>query len=353
MKRLLVIVMSLLTTPPLEAGGTNNDAAANLRVGESINGFPNWEERVIHQWINRSRVDPQADLARCGASCAESKCYQPVAPLSWDDSLGRAARFHSDEMREQNYIAHDSKCTVVSNINSLYPAGCDGDASCACVGGSPTCSGGTCTPWNVRVGMFGGSPAGEIIAGYSDPNAAFYVWLYESSPTDACGPNGSNLHRWIILQMSGSVGVGVSGYSTADFGGGAAAYKIPSGAHYPRQAESVEVWANWFDAQAPRSASVVVDGKCIPLQLEHGTQQNGAWSATVSNLGTGCHRYYFSFVDSTGRELTYPATGSLGIGDEQCSEWTTSRSSAKCSTPSANPVTPAPSPVSRRRGVRH
>lgn len=243
---------------------------------------------------------------------------------------------------------------VVSNINSLYPAACDGDPSCACAGGKPACSGSGCTPWNVRVGMFGGSPSGEIIAGYSDPNAAFYQWLYESAQIEACGPNGANLHRWIILQMSGAVGVGVTGFPTADFGGGAEPYKIPSGTHYPRVAESVEVWANWFDTQAPRSASVVVDGKCIPMKLKRGSQQNGAWSATLNSVASGCHRYYFSFIDSTGKEFTYPVTGSLGIGDGTYSEWNTTRAYSKCSSPSSNPVTPAPAPVpARRRGVRH
>lgn len=348
MKRLLVIFITLLSTPP--ASGD-----ANLRAGESINGFPNWEERVIHQWINRARVDPQADLARCGAACAESKCYQPVAPLAWSERLSRAARFHSDEMREQHYMAHDSKCTVVSNINALYPAGCDGDPSCACAGGTPTCTGSGCTPWNVRVGLFGGSPSGEIIAGVSDPNFAFYSWLYEPSSSEACGPNGSNLHRWIILQMTGGVGVGVSGFSTADFGGGGEPYKIPSGSHYPRYAESVEVWANWFDSKAPLSASVVIDGRCIPMQLKRGTKENGAWSATLNGITSRCHRYYFSFVDSTGKEFTYPATGSLGIGDGSCADWDTSRKYTKCSSSSgSNPVMPPPKPViARKRATRH
>ena len=54
--------------------------------GESdAEGFPSWEERVIHEWMNRSRSDPQADLADCpGSNCSEKACYAVTAPLVYD-----------------------------------------------------------------------------------------------------------------------------------------------------------------------------------------------------------------------------------------------------------------------------
>ena len=55
--------------------------ATNLRAGESINGFPNWAERVILEWMNRARVDPQKEMTACGAACSEAICYKPAAPL--------------------------------------------------------------------------------------------------------------------------------------------------------------------------------------------------------------------------------------------------------------------------------
>ena len=102
------------------------------------------------------------------------------------------------------------------------------------------------------------------------------------------------------------------------------------------------VWSHVVGA--PRSAAAIVDGHCVSLSLKRGTPQNGAWSATVSNVGSGCHRYYFSFIDSTGAEVTYPATGSLGIG---CADWDTSRIQASCS--GAMP----PPAIGRRRSARH
>src|SRR5437763_13118262 len=93
-----------------------------LRYGESINGFPNWSERVIHQWMNRARVDPQLELAAC-TGCPEKACYTPMPPLAWSEQLNRAARFHAAEFVKQQYWDHNSRCTVVPNIDALYPAG--------------------------------------------------------------------------------------------------------------------------------------------------------------------------------------------------------------------------------------
>src|SRR3954471_7257844 len=101
--------------------------------GGAVNVFPNWQERVMLEWTNRARVDPQVEMAACGASCAEGACYTPQPPLPWNEDLNHSARFHSDEMAAQNYFAHDSACTLVSNINTIYPGTCTGDASCACV----------------------------------------------------------------------------------------------------------------------------------------------------------------------------------------------------------------------------
>jgi len=163
--------------------------------------------------------------------------------------------------------------------------------------------------------------------------------------------SSANGHRYLILTANGSVGLGVSGYSVGDFGSGDPPYKIPSGSHYPRQAASVELWANWYDAKAPKSASVVVDGTCTTMSLKRGTPTNGAWSATANNVGSGCHRYYFSFVDANGATVTYPATGSLGIGSAaSCADWDTSRINSTCNLPVTPP--PPPSTPGRRHSAR-
>jgi MYXO-CTERM domain-containing protein len=297
--------------------------------GEAVNGFPNWSERVMHEWTNRARSQPSVEMTACGSACSEAACYTPTAPVLWNEKLNHAARFHSDEMAAQAYFDHDSKCNLVSNIDSLYPATCQGAASCACVGGAMTCSG-TCTGWATRVGLFGNGTNGEIIAGGTDPNGAFYQWLFESYNKTTCaydqGPP-TNGHRWHLLKTGPSVGFGKgSGASVGDFGAGGTAYKIPSGSHYPRQASSVEAWANWYDTAGPQSALINVDGTCSAMSLQRGAVTNGAYRATLTSVASGCHRYFFLFKDSGGNIVTYPSTGSLGIGPAgSCADWDTSR----------------------------
>ncbi|HEU4521463.1 MAG TPA: CAP domain-containing protein [Thermoanaerobaculia bacterium] len=349
LRNVLGVLLTFFLVSPVFASdlGLNE---LDVRAGESIGGFPNWGERLLLTWINRARVDPQADLRACGDRCAEAPCYQPVAPLTWTPQLNRAARFHADEMLKQGYFGHDSRCRIVPKIDSLYPAGCDGAASCACVGGNATCPDGDCSMWSERVGLFGAQASGEVIALGASPDETFYMWLHESSQVPACGPNGDNIHRWLILSQHGAVGLGYNDQNRAavgDFGFGPAPYRIPSGSHFPRQAHAVELWANWYDTTAPQSAAVVVDGECTSMSLERGTAKNGAWSATVTGVGSGCHRYYFSFIDASGREVTYPATGSLGIG---CEDWESSRQTASCSV-TTTPATPSPVVPSRRRAA--
>jgi hypothetical protein len=304
---------------------------AALAVGESVNGFPNWAERVMLEWANRARSDPQYEMARCpGTNCGEKACYTPIAPIMWNERLNRAARFHSEQQLQQGYMAHDSQCTNVANIDAIYPATCNGAATCACSGGTKTCSP-TCTTWSARVGLFGIGAGGEIIAGSTNPDAAFYGWLFEAFSGTQCayvqGPP-TNGHRWQLLKSTGQVGFGSGGGpSVGDFSSGGTIAKIPSGAHYPRQSASVAVWANYYDtAGGPTETLLVVDGACTPMTLQRGSATNGAYSATLTTVATGCHRYYFQFKDRAGAAVTYPTTGSLGIGPAgSCADWDTSR----------------------------
>jgi hypothetical protein len=356
MKRIPLLLLALFVASSssgqeqLRAGQPNaSPVTTQVRAGEPVNGFPNWAERVVHEWVNRARVDPQTDMANCGAACVEKACYTATAPLSWDLSLNRAARFHSAEMVKQSYFTHDSRCTVSAGISTMYPAGCDGSATCACAGGVSTCGPNGCTTWNERVGMFGASPAGEIIVSTGDPNDSFYLWLNETAATNACGFSLQNGHRWLILTAEGAFGAGAAGKMVGEFGYGEAPYRIPSGSHYPQQAASVQMWANWFDAKGPKSAAAVVDGACTSMTLKRGTAVNGAWNATVSGVGTGCHRYYYSFIDANGAEVTYPTTGSLAIGSgSQCADWDSSRLAGSCS--SSSPATPV---AVKRRSAKH
>ena len=308
-------------------------------VGEAVGTFPRWEERALHQLTNRARANPAAELAGCNASgsnCSAAElnpsCYTPIAPLAYNLDLNEAARFHSAHMGRSAYFAHESNCVLFNDIDARYPETCDGSAVCSCAGAGQTTSA-------TRVSLFGATYTGEIIAaGQTDPFNVFYAWLYEPAPASACSFNPLNGHRFLILKNTGpGIGYGYDflaasqfdHYWTGDFGSPGVLTKIPSGSHWGavnrlKQDSSVEFWANWFDGAGPIEANVVVDGIPRPLTLARGTATNGAWTATVSGMGSGCHRYYFSFRDSGGVAQRYPTTGSLGVGDNTCADWSIS-----------------------------
>src|SRR6516225_3638380 len=119
--------------------------------GEAVNGYPNWAERVLLEWMNRARVAPQTDLANCPAgNCAEAQCYASAVPVRHlDYSLEHSSRFHSDHMRLNSYFDHPSHCTLVNNIASLYPGTCSGSATCSCTQGALTSDSTVWTdPWS-------------------------------------------------------------------------------------------------------------------------------------------------------------------------------------------------------------
>ncbi|WP_394837558.1 CAP domain-containing protein [Pendulispora rubella] len=295
--------------------------------GEEKNGFPNWAERVIHQWTNRAHVDPQAELSACGSNCPEKSCYTAIAPVAWGEAANRAARFHAANMIAMDFFDHSSKCSIVGNIKDIYPGSCQGQQSCACQGGTATCSG-SCPGPGERMSLFGASGGAENIAWDSNgtPDSIFKMWIYEQSSTSACEFTGENGHRWNILKNTGSLGVGVvvgSGKFMAvqDFSGQGAPPKVPSGSHFPRQAASVEAWANWYSNAAPKGAVVNVDGACTTMTKKRGSDTNAAYSATLTNVASGCRRYFFRFTDSSNAIVDYPTTGTLGIGPASCADW--------------------------------
>lgn len=309
---------------------TSPDVTVEVRrapIGEPTDGFPSWGERVVFVWTNRARCDPAADLADCGV-CAERACYSPVAPLTWDHNLARAARFHSDNLVLGGcFLQHDSPCTLLTDVDVLYtPGPCDGDPGCACAAGTHSCGSGG-TPWSTRISYFGGVARAENIAsGYSDPVSIFYLWLHEPDSDPTCGWRMANGHRANILGGSpSSIGVGkaiTAATWTQDFGSGGSTSGLVSGVHYPRAGADIELRANWYSATGPTTAMVNVGGTCHSMDLERGTTTNGTYLASVGGLAAGCIRYYFHFTDGGG-DVYYPTTGSFGI--DCVDDWDASR----------------------------
>jgi hypothetical protein len=284
--------------------------------------FPSWEERVLHEWTNRARADPAAELAGC-PECPDRGCYSPAPPLEWSLALNRSARFHADEMLRQDFFLHDSQCRIANDIDARYPQACDGSRPCACQGAGAM-------RFSDRLRLFGVErPSGEVQADHpNDPDSTFHYLLYEPASSPACASGAENGHRWNLLKLVGTVGFGVSGsYTVGDFGRSPGPGRaVASGAHYPRQADTVEFWASWYAPAGPSAAFVEVDGACTAMALTRGGPANGAWSASVSGIGGGCHRYVFVFRDANGTAVAYPDKGSFGVGREAtCPDWDESR----------------------------
>ncbi len=315
MNIIIKILLSLFLIGVVIATSVSEISAGDYGVVK--NGFPSWAERTVLVWVNRARSDPVADLKDCTV-CAEKDCYKnPVPLLTYDYNLNRAARFHSANLIScGGYLQHDSPCTLVSNIGTIYtPGGCDGSASCACKDGKCGCNP-DCTSWSSRVSMFGTYPSGENAAyGYSDPVQTFYQWFWEPYSSTECGFTYQNGHRVNILNSShASIGIGNSqNYWTQDFSPSSfVSRRLYSGTHYPEKGKNIEFRANWADSSAPTLAQVVIDGIEFNMSIERGTPTNGTY-IYKSTLPESCHKYYFLFRSQSGTVETFPDEGSYGL----------------------------------------
>ena len=79
-------------------------------AGEAVNGSPSWAERVLWEWTNRARSDPDFEIAQCNAGapepCLEAPAcnYSPRHPFSWNVPLAEAARFHADHIDRKSVV---------------------------------------------------------------------------------------------------------------------------------------------------------------------------------------------------------------------------------------------------------
>ena len=193
------------------------------------------------------------------------------------------------------------------------------------------------TGWSTRIGAFyslSGAIGENIAAGYpgpSDPRYALNMWLCDASGL-ACCADGASCDGHRRNMMSGSwraLGTGYGyaagspyqNYWTQDFGGASDSSEPPlvDGSHLLIGSEVVFL-ANWADAAAPRSISVVVDGTATTLTLDLGGATRGTWSARMARA-TACRSYHLTAVDGAGTPWRYPATGEFRtFGEGSCAE---------------------------------
>jgi hypothetical protein len=258
-------------------------------------GFPSANERDLHLWTNAARVDPGAfegeyDLEPepCTLDDFEPDERIPKAPIYFSRPLNEAARFHSDDMQENDWFAHESSdgTSFSDRVARWYSE----------------------TTW-----------VGENIAfGYVDGfDAVMHGWM--------CSPG----HRANIMDGDWTeLGTGTnfngpnqwSRYYTQDFGGGTrdSSSAIAMGVHSPLSAGAGTATTFLADYQGPGPDSfrVVVNGLSYDLALTYGVETQGVWNTTL-NLpdDRACHEYYFQAEDSE-RTSIFPETGSYQTGTD-------------------------------------
>lgn len=261
--------------------------------GDVVDDYPSYEERAVHLWTNAARSDPQAFDEEYQTSydpCTFTIDFQseeriPKAPLYYTPPLNESARFHSEDMRDNDWFDHNSS---------------DG------------------TPMGTRVGRFytESSTVGENIAmGYpSAYEAVFKGWMCSSG------------HRANIMSPTwNELGTGVAGsYYTQNFGAGSADSDSPirMGLHEPKKPGSGESTTFWADYEGTDlvGLEVWVDGRGHSMDLEYGEAEMGIYVAEVKVGKGACSQYYFIVEDAQGRTL-FPEEGSYLAGSECREEW--------------------------------
>jgi len=299
---------SLLCASVLLACGraTSPFAGASGPVGYGVpsGGHPDYPERAVLALSNAMRMAPADFKAKWAAGdlgSALGSAYPAVAPLRWNAELGESAWAHSEDMATTPCFQHNS---------------CDG------------------TVWSTRIASYYtlSSAMGEnIAAGYPTPDAVLFAWACDGT-NGACAPDGDgDGHRANL--MSGSwqaLGVGYyqggSGpygeYFTQDFGGKADGTSPPlvDGSHDLVAGGNTRFFANYYDAAAPQSVALELDGTTIPMAIALGTAAMGSY-AVEETSGTGCRSYAFVAVDAGGVSWRYPASGTLRTyGEGSCSD---------------------------------
>lgn len=247
-------------------------SATALAYGESKNGRPNMEERLLHVLTNQVRQAPHA-WAGWDTSLASAEAR---GPLYMQDGLYEAGRFHADDMADNNCFMHES---------------CDG------------------TTFESRLSRYFGGPAGENI----------YMGHTGFTARDATtGWMNSTGHRMNILESrynllgTGFSQVGQRLYYVQDFGiaNGIEKTAIPAAAIEVLGGGKVRLLANYFEANnfPPMSFIARVGSRDVALEKISGANGHATYQAMIDEPAD-CTTVLF-IAGAT----TFPSTGALLTG---------------------------------------
>jgi len=260
--------------------------------GEGDGDLPNREERAVHLFTDRLRVDPDG-------TDSEFSAYPAVAPLIYNADLAEAARFHGDDMAENGCFQHES---------------CDG------------------TGFGARLDRFySGLAIGENIA-MGSPNAesvVFEGWLY--SP-----PHRENMLRaeWRELGTGYAQDENAIPFWVQDFGsrGGEIEPITTSATHwplYPSVEADLRFYLAVYDPEGePEGAELAWQGEFHTMEVDRGSDGQQTYSLDLNSGPETCAPYYFKLTRSDGSTVPYPSEGALQVpvGESECMAWVNNRS---------------------------
>ncbi|MBJ93459.1 MAG: hypothetical protein CMP23_03190 [Rickettsiales bacterium] len=259
--------------------------------GEGTGAGPSLEERAVHLFSDRLRVDPDA-------TDSSFSDFPAVRPLVYNPDLAEAARFHAEDMAVNDCFQHQS---------------CDG------------------TEFAARLQRFyEGIAFGENIA-LGSPDAETVVfdgWLY--SP-----PHRDNM----LLPDWRELGIG---FAVNDIGqplwvqnfGDRVEVDEPittSATHWPLRGslnQALDFYLAIYDPQgAPQGAELHLHDQVLEMNLDRGSDGMETWTVQSELVDEGCPEYFFVVTRETGETVSYPSSGSLTvpIDDAECEPWTETR----------------------------
>lgn len=265
---------------------------AHAGYGDASNGYPLPEERVVHVWTNAVRVDPAAwvdEYLEGGCTYGtdfnedERTAKDPVL-LSGD--LNRAARFHSDDMKDNQFFSHTSS---------------DG------------------TSMGLRLSRYWSNPmvAENIARGSSPRHAVTRSWMCSTTGHRANIMNGD----WGVLGVGFADTDSSSDYDnlfTQNFSvfDDAPFVGVVMAAHERDEGGGTRISASVFgpDAQQPDDVVAVVGGVATEMGLRAGEGWRGHYEAVVASGDGECRPYYVE-ASFNGAIKRFPEQGSYGWGD--------------------------------------
>jgi len=284
----MTLLALALSTPALAGyGDVGVDVPSENGGVERNTEYPSLAERELHMYTNMVRVEPEAfedwyNAYGCSFDGFEPGEQTPQAPVYFSRPLNEAARFHSQDMRDNSWFDHDSS---------------DG-----------TSFGTRVARWYSESGFVGEN----IAQGYTIEQAVFGGWMCSSG------------HRAKIMNGGyNEFGAGVVGnYYTQDFASGTVDTRDPiaMGVHVPpipTVGETVTFYADYGGTGADRM-EVVLTGQAHEMDLILGTESQGVWAVDLEmpdgiHHGDRCEQYYFQSSDAAG-QARFPETGSYQIG---------------------------------------